>query len=91
MNWTFCCIPLESSSTFLCVHSASLQALAPLQRTHARLALGQMMQPAQKHEMIQHLHPLVQPALFGHVADAAQLFAVKRFAKQPAPGRRPAW
>src|ERR1035441_6179653 len=21
MNWTFCCIPLESSSTFLCVHS----------------------------------------------------------------------
>src|SRR5580700_1973415 len=41
------------------------------------------MQASQKNEVIQYLHPLIQSALFGQVANALQLFAVEFLAEEP--------
>ena len=49
-----------------------LQPLAPDQRALARQRLRQPVQLAQEDELVEHLHLLVEAALFRQVADAVQ-------------------
>src|SRR5664279_2369999 len=68
---------------FLVGPLGKLQARAPIERALAGLSRRQAMQASKKNEVIEHLHLLIAPALFGQVADALQLLTVKFLAEEP--------
>ena len=81
MNWIFCCMPLESSSTFLPTQSAMPRRVAHCSERRFASASAQSLESAKKHEVLEHLHLLIEAALFGHIANALEVAPVERLAE----------
>ena len=71
MNWTFCCIPLERSSTFLSAHSARPSRSSHAER--AALALGprHAADLRQEDDEVEALHLPVDAPLLGQIPHLA--------------------
>ena len=83
MNWIFCCMPLESSCVFFSMDSAiSIRSHHWRARLFAVAASSPCSCP-RKIELVDHLHPLVESALFRQIADAAQMVAAEWFIEEP--------
>ncbi len=76
---------------FLLRPVADLQPLAPCQRALARFLLREIVQAAEKDQVIEHLHPLVEPALLGQIADAMRAAGDETSRRTAAPRPRRAW
>ncbi len=83
-------MPLESSSVFF---GRASEICMRSHHTWARLVAVACVEPvqfAEEDQLVEHLHLLVQPALFRQVADAVQRRTLKRLAEQrtvPESGR----
>ncbi len=74
--------PLRKLFGLLLDRLGNLHALAPRQRPLPRLRLAQPMQLPQEHQLVDHLHLLVQPALFRQIPHPVQRRPIERLPKQ---------
>ena len=89
MNCTFCCIPLESSSTFELPHAPSPAAPANAWARRWPPATADALELGQEDEVFDDLHLLVEAALFRKISNAVEQAAAQRLPRRREPRPSP--
>ena len=68
MNWIFCWLPLDSCSARRSARSSARNRRSQPSASRRARSEGTPWRPGEEHELVEHLHPRVEPALLGEIA-----------------------
>ena len=71
MNWIFCWLPLESCSARRSAYSGTRKRASQVRTSFSAVRARHAVEAGEEDELVEHLHPRVEPALLRQVAEGA--------------------